>query len=39
MLHGLKFTRDKKGIKRIDINKIKNVDIVIHQLNIVINNK
>ena len=33
------YERDKKGIKRIDINKIKNIDIVIHQLNIVINNK
>ena len=29
----------KKGLKKIDINKIKNVDIFIHQLNIVINNK
>ena len=33
------YERDKKGIKRIDINKIKNIDVVIHQLNIVINNK
>ena len=33
------YERDKTGIKRIDINKIKNIDIVIHQLNIVINNK
>ena len=29
----------KKGLKKIDINKIKNVDIFIHHLNIVINNK
>ena len=33
------YERDKKGIKKIDINKIKNIDIFIHQLNIVINNK
>ena len=33
------YERDKKGLKKIDINKIKNVDIFIHQLNIVINNK
>ena len=31
--------RDKKGLKIIPINKIKNIDIFIHQLNIVINNK
>ena len=33
------YERDKKGIKKIDINKIKNIDIFIHQLNIVINNR
>ena len=31
--------RDKKGIKKIDVNKIKNVDGFIHQLKIIINNK
>ena len=40
MLYGVKFTREiKKIIKKIDINKTKNVDTFIHQLNIVINNK
>ena len=40
MLHGVKFMREiKKGLKKIDINKIKNVGIFIHWLNIVINNK
>ena len=39
MLCGVKFMREKKGLKKIDINKIKNVDTFIHQLNIVINNK
>ena len=33
------YERDKKGLKKIDVNKIKNVDTFIHQLNIVINNK
>ena len=33
------YERDKKGFKKIDINKIKNTDTFIHQLNIVINNK
>ena len=33
------YERDKQGLKKIDINKIKNVDIFIHHLNIVINNK
>ena len=33
------YERDKKGLKKIDINKIKNVDIFIHHLNIVTNNK
>ena len=33
------YERDKKGLKKIDINKIKNVDTFIHQLNIIINNK
>ena len=31
--------RDKKGIKKIDVNKIKNVDGFIDQLKIIINNK
>ena len=31
------YERDKKGLKKIDVNKIKNVDTFIHQLNIVIN--
>ena len=36
----MKFAREiKKIIKKIDINKIKNVDTFIHQLNIIINNK
>ena len=36
----MKFTREiKKIIKKIDINKTKNVDTFIHQLNIIINNK
>ena len=33
------YERDKKGLKKIDINKIKNVDTFIHQLNIVMYNK
>ena len=33
------YERDKKGIKKIDVNKIKNVDGFIHQLRIIINNK
>ena len=33
------YERDKKGIKKIDINKIKNVDVFIHQLKKIINNK
>ena len=33
------YERDKKGLKKIDVNKIKNIDIFIHHLNIVINNK
>ena len=33
------YERDRKVFKKIDINKIKNVDGFIHQLNIVINNK
>ena len=40
MLYGVKFTREiKKIIKKIDINKTKNVDTFIHQLNIITNNK
>ena len=33
------YERDKKGIKKIDLNKIKNVDGFIDQLKIIINNK
>ena len=33
------YERDKKGIKKIDVNKIKNVDGFIHQFKIIINNK
>ena len=33
------YERDKQGLKKIDINKVKNVDIFIHHLNIIINNK
>ena len=33
------YERDKKAIKKIDVNKIKNVDGFIHQLRIIINNK
>ena len=33
------YERDKKGIKKIDVNKIKSVDGFIHQLKIRINNK
>ena len=33
------YERDRKVFKKIDINKIKNVDTFIHQLNIIINNK
>ena len=32
------YERDKKGIKKIDLNKIKNVDGFIHQLKNIINN-
>ena len=36
----MKFMREiKKSIKRIDVNKIKNIDGFIHQLKIIINNK
>ena len=33
------YEKDKKGIKKIDVNKIKNTDGFIHQLKIIINNK
>ena len=33
------YERDRKVFKKIDINKIKNIDIFIHKLNIVISNK
>ena len=33
------YERDKKGIKKIDVNKIKNVDVFIHQSKKIINNK
>ena len=40
MLFGVKFMREiKKGIKKIDINRIKNVDSVIYQLQGIINHK
>ena len=40
MLYGVKFMREiKKGIKKIDINKIKNVDGFIYQMEDIINNK
>ena len=40
MLYGVKLMREiKKGIKKIDVNKIKNVVVFIHQLKIIINNK
>ena len=40
MLYGVKFMREiKKGIKKIDINKIKNIDSFIHQMKDIINNK
>ena len=40
MLYGVKFTIEiKKGIKKIDINKIKNVDTFIYQLKGIINHE
>ena len=33
------YKRDKKGIKKVDVNKIKNIDGFIHQLKKIINNK
>ena len=40
MLYAVKLmTGIKKGIRKIDVNKIKNVDAFIHQLKIIINNK
>ena len=40
MLYGVKFMRGiKKSIKKIDVNKIKNVNGFIHQLKIIISNK
>ena len=39
MICGVKFTREMKSLKNIDINKIKNVDTFIHKLINVINNK
>ena len=40
MLCGMKLMRGiKEGIKKIDVNKIKNVNGFIHQLKIIINNK
>ena len=33
------YERDRKVFKKIDINKIKSIDIFIHEFNIVINNK
>ena len=39
MLYGMKFMRERKLFKKIDVNKIKNVDGFIDQLKNVINNK
>ena len=39
MLYGVKFMRERKVFKKIDANKIKNVDIFIDQLKNIINNK
>ena len=39
MLHGVKFMRERKFFKKIDANKIKNVDGFIDQLINIINNK
>ena len=40
MLYGVKFMREiEKFLKKIDINKIKNVDAFIQNLKIIINNK
>ena len=39
MLYGVKFMRERKVFKKIDVNKIKNVDGFIDQLINVINNK
>ena len=33
------YETDKKGIKKIDVNKTKNIDVFIHQLKNIINNK
>ena len=40
MLNGVKYMREiKKGIKKIDINKIRNVDSFIYELKATINHK
>ena len=39
MLYGVKFMRERKVFKKIDANKIKNVDGFIDQLINMINNK
>ena len=39
MLYGAKFMRERKAFKKIDVNKIKNVDVFIDQLINIINNK
>ena len=39
MLYGVKFMRERKVFKKIDANKIKNVDVFIDQLINMINNK
>ena len=39
MLYGGKFMRERKVFKKIDVNKIKNVDGFIDQLKNIINNK
>ena len=39
MLYGMKFMRERKVFKKIDINKVKSVETFIRKLNIAINNK
>ena len=39
MLYGVKFMRERKVFKKIDVNKIKNVDGFIDQLINIMNNK
>ena len=39
MLYDVKFMRERKVFKKIDANKIRNVDVFIDQLINIINNK